>query len=225
MRGLLARLLTTTAAPTQPTPSKNRAADQCRREKQDTRLFARAADLAPWLISIDEADRLSYRRLCALYHEFCDLRDLQPLSELRFSRELKAAGILRYAAPARARAIVRGAIACSPPSFSNSRAQRTRCGGSRESRHIIRRASTAFRKSRSHEGATTMVKTYENGAEAEADRQQQRSLLKALRAWERALRRDECGAWRIAGTRGTIHTWGDGKTWVRRSTGPGRRKP
>jgi hypothetical protein len=59
-----------------------------------------------------------------------------------------------------------------------------------------------------------MVKTYESAAEAEADRKQQRSLLTALGAWNRALRRDECGAWRITGTRGSIHTWGDGKTWV-----------
>lgn len=87
------------AAPPQPTPSKARAADQCRREKQDTRLFARTADLAPWLTSIEEADGLSYRRLCALYHEFCELRDLQPLSEARFARELKAAGVLRYRGP------------------------------------------------------------------------------------------------------------------------------
>jgi hypothetical protein len=40
------------------------------------------------------------------------------------------------------------------------------------------------------------------------------ALLTALGAWDRALRRDECGAWTISGTRGTVHTWGDGKTWV-----------
>ena len=28
------------------------------------------------------------------------------------------------------------------------------------------------------------------------------------------MRRDECGAWRIDGKYGSIHTWGDGKTWV-----------
>jgi hypothetical protein len=33
-------------------------------------------------------------------------------------------------------------------------------------------------------------------------------------AWDRALRRDECGAWCIFGKRGSIHTWGDGNTWV-----------
>ena len=94
-------------APPQPTPSKARAADQSRREKQDTRLFARAADLAPWLISIEEADGLSYRRVCALYHEFCELRDLQPL-DLRdrdFARPASAPGAstrTRAARPARA---------------------------------------------------------------------------------------------------------------------------
>ena len=32
--------------------------------------------------------------------------------------------------------------------------------------------------------------------------------------WDRALRCDECGAWRINGKHGSIHTWGDGKTRV-----------
>jgi hypothetical protein len=60
-----------------------------------------------------------------------------------------------------------------------------------------------------------MGDTYETAAEAEADRAQQRAMLTTLSASDRALRRDECGAWRIAGTRGAIHTWGDGKSWVR----------
>ena len=51
-------------------------------------------------------------------------------------------------------------------------------------------------------------------ADAEVDRVQQKGLLAALNAWGRALRRDECGAWCIDGKRGSIHTWGDGKTWV-----------
>ena len=59
-----------------------------------------------------------------------------------------------------------------------------------------------------------MGDTYENEIEAEADRAQQKALLAALNAWDRALRRDECGAWSIRGTRGTIHTWGDGRTWA-----------
>jgi hypothetical protein len=58
------------------------------------------------------------------------------------------------------------------------------------------------------------VDTYDSAADAEADRAQQRALLGALGAWDRALRRDECGAWSIHGQRGTIHTWGDGKTWA-----------
>jgi hypothetical protein len=59
-----------------------------------------------------------------------------------------------------------------------------------------------------------MRDTYDSAAEAVADREQQKSLLGALRASDRALQRDECNAWTIAGTRGTIHTWGDGTTWV-----------
>jgi len=42
-----------------------------------------------------------------------------------------------------------------------------------------------------------------------------RSLLVALNAWGRALRRDDCNAWCIAGKgHGRIYSWGDGKTWV-----------
>src|SRR5262245_29113680 len=59
-----------------------------------------------------------------------------------------------------------------------------------------------------------MGDTYDSAAEVATDRAQQRALLTALNATERALRLDECRAWHIAGTRGTIHTWGDGKTWV-----------
>jgi hypothetical protein len=58
------------------------------------------------------------------------------------------------------------------------------------------------------------VNTYDSATEAEADKSQQKALLKALNAWDRALRRDECGAWTIIGSRGTIHTWGDGQTWA-----------
>ena len=56
------------------------------------------------------------------------------------------------------------------------------------------------------------MNTYDNAAEAEADRAQQLRLLAALGAWDRALRRDELAAWRIQGTRGHIYT--DGKAWV-----------
>jgi hypothetical protein len=58
------------------------------------------------------------------------------------------------------------------------------------------------------------INTYDSSADAEADRAQQKKLLGALNAWDRALRRDECGAWTISGNTGTIHTWGDGRTWV-----------
>jgi hypothetical protein len=56
------------------------------------------------------------------------------------------------------------------------------------------------------------VNTYEDTADAEADKAQQLRLLAALGAWDRALRRDELAAWCITGTRGRIYT--DGKGWV-----------
>jgi hypothetical protein len=59
-----------------------------------------------------------------------------------------------------------------------------------------------------------MRDTYDSGAEAEADRAQQRALLTTLNGWDRALRRDECGAWRINGKHGSICSWGDSKSWV-----------
>ena len=49
---------------------------------------------------------------------------------------------------------------------------------------------------------------------AEADKARQKALLAALNGSNRALCRDECGAWCISGERGSVHTWGDGKTWV-----------
>lgn len=61
---------------------------------------------------------------------------------------------------------------------------------------------------------TTALLSYKTGAEAGADRATQIMLLKALNAWKRALRRDECGAWRVNGERGHVYTWGDGKSWL-----------
>jgi hypothetical protein len=58
------------------------------------------------------------------------------------------------------------------------------------------------------------INTYDSAADADADRAQQKELLTALNASDRALRRDECGAWTISGKQGSIHTWGDGKSWV-----------
>jgi len=58
------------------------------------------------------------------------------------------------------------------------------------------------------------INTYDSGSESDADRAQQKALLGALGAWDRALRRDECGAWAVTGSRGTIHAWGDSRTWV-----------
>ena len=59
-----------------------------------------------------------------------------------------------------------------------------------------------------------MNDTYRSATEADADRDEQRRLLAALGGWDRALRRDACGAWCISGSRGSIDTWGDGQTWV-----------
>ena len=56
--------------------------------------------------------------------------------------------------------------------------------------------------------------TYSNSAEAEADRAQQMRMIGALGAWTRALRKDECAAWRVSGKHGRIYTWGDGSTWL-----------
>jgi hypothetical protein len=55
--------------------------------------------------------------------------------------------------------------------------------------------------------------TYRNRDQERNDRRQQEQLLAALDAAPSQLSRDECGSWIIAGRRGTIHTWGDGKTW------------
>jgi hypothetical protein len=59
-----------------------------------------------------------------------------------------------------------------------------------------------------------MGDSYDSASDAEADHDQQKALLAALGASDRALRRDECGAWRIKGSHGQIYTWGDGKSWV-----------
>lgn len=56
--------------------------------------------------------------------------------------------------------------------------------------------------------------TYDNRDQAREDRQQQERLLEALDAAPGQLRRDECGWWIIVGRRGTIQTWGDGRSWL-----------
>jgi len=56
--------------------------------------------------------------------------------------------------------------------------------------------------------------TYLNRDEARDDRQQQTRLLAVLDAAPSQLRRDEAGWWIIAGRRGTIQTWGDGRSWL-----------
>jgi len=54
--------------------------------------------------------------------------------------------------------------------------------------------------------------TCDSAVKADEHRAQQKSLLAVLGAWDRPLRRDECGAWWINGNNGSIHTWGEGKT-------------
>ena len=56
--------------------------------------------------------------------------------------------------------------------------------------------------------------TYKSNTEATTERQVQLTLVEALSASSLSLRRDECGAWRITGSKGHIYTWGDGETWV-----------
>ena len=63
------------------------------------------------------------------------------------------------------------------------------------------------------------VLTYRSRDEERADREQQGLLLAALDAAPAQLRRDACGSWVITGRRGTVHTWGDGKSWVAYVTG------
>jgi hypothetical protein len=53
--------------------------------------------------------------------------------------------------------------------------------------------------------------TYDNQADADVDRELQRTLLPSLNAWDRALRRDECAASCISGKHGRLYTWGDGQ--------------
>jgi hypothetical protein len=56
--------------------------------------------------------------------------------------------------------------------------------------------------------------SYRTIEEAEADHEMQRSLLAALDASKRSLRRDECGAWRITGRNGRAYSWGPSGGWL-----------
>jgi hypothetical protein len=53
--------------------------------------------------------------------------------------------------------------------------------------------------------------TYVTAAEAEADREQQRSLLTALNAWDRAA---QGRMQRVVHHGQGLYSWGDGKTWI-----------
>jgi hypothetical protein len=50
--------------------------------------------------------------------------------------------------------------------------------------------------------------------EADADKQQLRSMLTALDAAGNQMRLDECRTWTIRGKRGFLATWGDGQRWL-----------
>ena len=50
-------------------------------------------------------------------------------------------------------------------------------------------------------------------AEADADKQQLRSMLTALDVAGNQMRLDECRTWTIMGKRGYVATWGDGARW------------
>ena len=78
----------------------------------------------------------------------------------------------------------------------------------------LRVASVSLDPSKRPAATAAVGNTYDSPAEAEADRAQQKQLLTALNGWDRALRRDECGAWTIIGKQRSIHTWGDRKSWV-----------
>jgi hypothetical protein len=52
------------------------------------------------------------------------------------------------------------------------------------------------------------MNTYETAADADADRAQQLQLVVALGAWAERRAGIECGAWRISGKTGSIHTAG-----------------
>jgi hypothetical protein len=56
--------------------------------------------------------------------------------------------------------------------------------------------------------------SYRSRDEERGDRRQQERLLAALDAAPSQLRRDEAGWWTIIGRRGSIHTWGDGRSFV-----------
>ena len=56
--------------------------------------------------------------------------------------------------------------------------------------------------------------TYKSAAEGQADRDAQQTLLTALHASPLALRRDECGSWRITGKNGHISACADSSGFV-----------
>jgi hypothetical protein len=56
--------------------------------------------------------------------------------------------------------------------------------------------------------------TYTNIKKAETDRDALRSLLRALDAPKRSLRRDECGSWQIKARKGHAYTWGPSGGWL-----------
>jgi hypothetical protein len=56
--------------------------------------------------------------------------------------------------------------------------------------------------------------SYANIKEAKADRDALQTLLRALDAPKRSLRRDDCGSWHIKGRKGHAYTWGPSGGWL-----------
>jgi hypothetical protein len=69
-------------------------------------------------------------------------------------------------------------------------------------------------QNRSKQAKSRKGLTYRDQCEKDEDKAQLLRLIDALGAPERALRLDECEAWRIQGSRGHIYGWGDGQAWV-----------
>lgn len=59
-----------------------------------------------------------------------------------------------------------------------------------------------------------MALTYKSFSEERADKNILETLQEALDAAKNSLKRDECGAWRLTGTKGHIYSWGPAGEWL-----------
>ena len=116
-----------------------------------------------------------------------------------------------------------GQCAHAPEADLSSAGSRSQ-GKSRGASVVTTQISPSCRRSRSRQERPPKMVTVPVGtdpecqglqpAKAAQDRALMRELLKALDGSNRALRLDECGAWRITGKHGHFYTWGDGMTWL-----------